>query len=58
MKIKVFDAENVYSLENAIQLWLDGNPGIKIEKVTQSTAAFSDSDGNYAVTTVCIFYSV
>lgn len=58
MFAKVFEAESRRVLQTSLENWLKENDGIKIENVSQSAVAFNDSDGNYYIVTLVVFYSV
>jgi hypothetical protein len=45
MYVKVFDIKGARSIEGEIQRWLNANPNIKIESMSQSSA--NDSSGWY-----------
>ena len=52
MFVKVFVNQEVKKLENVLQDWLDANPKIKIQFITQS------QPDNLFLVTVSIFYTL
>ena len=55
-RIKVFYAESEQGLENAVNNWLELFGNITILNIVQSTAGFSNSDGEYSQTVLTILY--
>lgn len=68
MKIKTFQGVinideqqkkfGIRKLEDKVQEWLDGNEGIEIREIKQSSSTSGDSEGFGLVTVISIWYEI